>query len=90
MSVHYIRPKQLCNLIHLQSIRNDAELQEGNVSWLKSRLAVLIEISTVNDAQRQAGALTKLSTDFKSLLSSLSEVRPIKASELLGLLVPYN
>lgn len=51
-------------------------------------MAVLIEISTVNDAQRQGAALTKLSTDFKSLLSSLSEVRPIKTNKLLGLLVP--
>lgn len=46
------------------------------MGWLKSRLAVLIEICTESDAQRQAAALSKLSTDFKGLLTSLSEVRP--------------
>lgn len=57
-----------------QSLRNDAELQEGNVSWLRTRLAALIEVCTESDAQRQAAALSKLSTDFKGLLTSLSEV----------------
>lgn len=59
----------------LQSLRNDAELQEGNMSWLKTRLSALIEVCTESDAQRQGAALSKLSTDFKGLLISLSEVR---------------
>ncbi|RXN33841.1 nesprin-1 isoform X3 [Labeo rohita] len=57
----------------IESLRNDAELQEGNVSWLKTRLAALIEVCTESDAQRQGAALSKLSNDFKGLLTSLSE-----------------
>ncbi|TRY83459.1 hypothetical protein DNTS_016204 [Danionella cerebrum] len=57
----------------VESLRNDAELQEGNVSWLKTRMADLIEVCTDSDAQRHGVALSKLSNDFKSLLTSLSE-----------------
>lgn len=57
-----------------QELRNDAELQEGNLGWLKARMAVLIEICADSDAQRQGSALSKLSTDFKGLLASLMEV----------------
>lgn len=57
-----------------QELRNDAELQEGNLGWLKARMAVLIEICADSDAQRQGSALSKLSTDFKGLLASLTEV----------------
>lgn len=58
----------------VQELRNDAELQEGNLGWLKARMAVLIEICADSDAQRQGSALSKLSSDFKGLLASLSEV----------------
>lgn len=58
----------------VQELRNDAELQEGNLGWLKARMAVLMEISADSEAQRQGSALSKLSTDFKGLLASLSEV----------------
>lgn len=58
----------------VQELRNDAELQEGNLGWLKARMAVLIEICADSDAQRQGSALSKLSTDFKGLLASLIEV----------------
>lgn len=58
----------------VQELRNDAELQEGNLSWLKARMAALIEICADSDAQRQGSALSKLSTDFKGLLASLMEV----------------
>lgn len=58
----------------VQELRNDAELQEGNLGWLKARMAVLIEISAESDGQRQGSALGKLSADFKGLLASLSEV----------------
>ncbi|KAK6304736.1 hypothetical protein J4Q44_G00253220 [Coregonus suidteri] len=57
----------------ITELRNDVEMQEGNLGWLKSRLAVLIEICSETDAQRQAGALNKLSTNFKGLLSYLTE-----------------
>lgn len=58
----------------VQELRNDAELQEGNLGWLKARMAVLIEICADSDAQRQGSTLCKLSTDFKGLLASLLEV----------------
>lgn len=58
----------------VQELRNDAELQEGNLGWLKARMAALIEICADSDAQRQGSALGKLSTDFKGLLASLLEV----------------
>lgn len=61
----------------VQELRNDAELQEGNLGWLKSRMAVLIEICADSDAQRQGSALSKLSTDFKGLLASLLEVSDV-------------
>ncbi|KAF1374585.1 hypothetical protein PFLUV_G00230620 [Perca fluviatilis] len=57
----------------ITELRNDAELQEGNLGWLKARIAVLIEICADSDAQRQGSALSKLSTDFKGLLASLFE-----------------
>ena len=58
----------------VQELRNDAELQEGNLGWLKARMAVLIEVCADSDGQRQGSALSKLSTDFKGLLASLVEV----------------
>lgn len=58
----------------LQELRNDADLQEGNLAWLKARMAVLIEICADSDAQRQGSTLSKLSADFKGLLASLFEV----------------
>lgn len=58
----------------VQELRNDAELQEGNLGWLKARMATLIEVCADSDGQRQGSALSKLSTDFKGLLASLSEV----------------
>lgn len=58
----------------MQELRNDAELQEGNLGWLKAQMAVLIEICADSDGQRQGSALGKLSTDFKGLLASLFEV----------------
>lgn len=60
----------------LQELRNEAELQEGNLAWLKARMAVLIEICADSDAQRQGSTLNKLSADFKGLLASLVEVSP--------------
>ncbi|XP_029943268.1 nesprin-1-like [Salarias fasciatus] len=57
----------------IKELRNEAELQEGNLGWLKARMTVLIEISADADAQKQGSALNKLSSDFKALLASLAE-----------------
>jgi len=59
----------------LQELRQDAELQEGNLGWLRTRMAALIEVCSDSDGQRHGGALGKLSVDFKGLLASLAEVR---------------
>ncbi|RXM34941.1 Nesprin-1 [Acipenser ruthenus] len=56
----------------IEEVRQDAEKKEGSLSWLKSRLSTLIEVSSENEAKRQEGALTKLSSDFKGLLASLA------------------
>lgn len=79
----------------MQELRNDAELQEGNLGWLKARMAVLIEICADNDGHRQGSALSKLSTDFKGLLASLLEVSEafttfIKVSDTTRLLGLYS
>uniref|UniRef100_A0A3P9ISW1 Nesprin-1 spectrin repeats region domain-containing protein n=1 Tax=Oryzias latipes TaxID=8090 RepID=A0A3P9ISW1_ORYLA len=57
----------------IAELRNEAELQEGNLGWLNARMADLIEVSADDDAQRQGAALTKLSADLKGLVASLSE-----------------
>lgn len=79
----------------VQELRNDAELQEGNLGWLKARMAVLIEICADSDGQRQGSALSKLSTDFKGLLASLLEVGEaftcsIKVPDTISLLGIYS
>lgn len=75
----------------VQELRNDAELQEGNLGWLKARMAVLIEICADSDGQRQGSALSKLSTDFKGLLASLSEVGEALShkSDIVSLLLEH-
>lgn len=65
---------QLLYSCSVQELRNDAELQEGNLGWLKTRMAALIEICADSDGQKQGSALNKLSADFKGLLTSLLEV----------------
>lgn len=65
---------QLFHSRSVQELRNDAELQEGNLGWLKARMAALIEICADSDGQKQGSALSKLSADFKGLLTSLLEV----------------
>lgn len=67
-------PHKQFHTLLLQELRNDAELQEGNLGWLKARMSVLIEICADSDGQRQGSALRKLSADFKGLLASLFEV----------------
>ncbi|KAJ3583187.1 hypothetical protein NHX12_034208, partial [Muraenolepis orangiensis] len=49
----------------------DGELQEGNLGWLRSRMAVLIEVCS--DGQRHRRALDKLFVDFKGPPAPLSE-----------------
>lgn len=63
----------------MQELRNDAELQEGNLGWLKARMAALIEICADSDGQKQGSALSKLSADFKGLLTSLLEVGEVQS-----------
>lgn len=77
MSDEFFTARPVSNSVVAQELRNDAELQEGNLGWLKARMAVLIEICTDSDAQRQGSALSKLSNDFKGLLASLFEVGDI-------------
>ncbi|KAG7263980.1 hypothetical protein CRUP_026781 [Coryphaenoides rupestris] len=57
----------------ITELRQDAELQEGNLGWLRTRMAALIEVCSDSDGQRHGGALGKLSVDFKGLLASLME-----------------
>ncbi|MGH0114382.1 UNVERIFIED_CONTAM: hypothetical protein FKN15_005783 [Acipenser sinensis] len=71
-----VQEAQQLLLIH-QEVRQDAEKKEGSLSWLKSRLSTLIEVSSENEAKRQEGALTKLSSDFKGLLASLAETEKV-------------
>ena len=61
-------------VLNLQELRQDAELQEGNLGWLRTRMAALIEVCSDSDGQRHGGALGKLYVDFKGLIASLSEV----------------
>ncbi|XP_034001986.1 nesprin-1-like, partial [Trematomus bernacchii] len=56
-----------------KELRAEAALQEGNLSWLKARMAALTEVSADGDAQRNGDALNKLCSDFKALLASLLE-----------------
>ena len=57
-----------------QALRSEAELQDGNVGWLKARLAALSELCWEADTERHGDSLSKLSSDFKGLLTSLMEV----------------
>ncbi|KPP77537.1 nesprin-1-like, partial [Scleropages formosus] len=58
----------------LEEMRRDAEEQQGNLGWLETRLAALMEVCLEGDFHQQRDVLTKLSSDHESLLSSLAEV----------------
>lgn len=61
-------------LILFQVIRQEASKQGEIISWLKSRLSALSEISSENEVKKQGDELSKLSSDFKRLLTLLTEV----------------
>ncbi|KAM8787980.1 nesprin-1-like [Rhynchonycteris naso] len=58
----------------VEDIRNGVTRKGETLSWLKSRLKVLIEVSSENEAQKQGDELAKLSISFKALVTLLSEV----------------
>ncbi|KAB0392836.1 hypothetical protein E2I00_007090, partial [Balaenoptera physalus] len=58
----------------VEEIRNGVTKKGETLSWLKSRLKILIEVSSENEAQRQGDELAKLSSSFKALGILLSEV----------------
>lgn len=57
-----------------QELQEALEAREERVLWLKSRLAVLSEVSSELEVQRQRTALAKLSADLQALYSSLCQV----------------
>nr|XP_021512701.1 nesprin-1-like isoform X2 [Meriones unguiculatus] len=58
----------------VDEIRNDVTKKGELLSWLKSRLKHLIDVSSENEAQKQGDELAELSSSFKALLALLSEV----------------
>uniref|UniRef100_A0A8D2LVZ1 Spectrin repeat containing nuclear envelope protein 1 n=1 Tax=Varanus komodoensis TaxID=61221 RepID=A0A8D2LVZ1_VARKO len=58
----------------IEEIRQEACKQGEVVIWLKSRLAALSEVSSGDEAKKQGDELSKLSSDFKRLLSLLTEI----------------
>lgn len=57
-----------------QEIRNDITQKGETLSWLKSRLKHLIDVSSEKEAQKRGDDLAELSSSFKVLVASLSEV----------------
>uniref|UniRef100_A0A2K6TC77 Spectrin repeat containing nuclear envelope protein 1 n=1 Tax=Saimiri boliviensis boliviensis TaxID=39432 RepID=A0A2K6TC77_SAIBB len=58
----------------VEEIRNGIAKRGETLSWLKSRLKVLTEVSSENEAQKQGDELATLSSSFKGLSTLLSEV----------------
>uniref|UniRef100_A0A8B9WRX6 Calponin-homology (CH) domain-containing protein n=1 Tax=Bos mutus grunniens TaxID=30521 RepID=A0A8B9WRX6_BOSMU len=58
----------------LEEIRSGITKKGETLSWLKSRLKILIEVSSEDEAQKQGDELAKLSSSFKALGTLLSEV----------------
>uniref|UniRef100_G3UJN9 Spectrin repeat containing nuclear envelope protein 1 n=1 Tax=Loxodonta africana TaxID=9785 RepID=G3UJN9_LOXAF len=58
----------------VEEIRNGVTEKGETLSWLKSRLKILIEVSSEKEAQKQGDELAKLSNGFKALVALLSEV----------------
>uniref|UniRef100_A0A8D1E9A0 Calponin-homology (CH) domain-containing protein n=1 Tax=Sus scrofa TaxID=9823 RepID=A0A8D1E9A0_PIG len=58
----------------VEEIRNGVTKKGETLSWLKSRLKILTEVSSENEAQKQGDELAKLSSSFKALGTLLSEV----------------
>lgn len=64
----------LKSVLSFQEIRNDITKKGESLSWLKSRLKYLIDISSENEAQKRGDELAELSSSFKALVALLSEV----------------
>jgi hypothetical protein len=62
------------NVLSFQEIRNDVTKKGETLSWLKSRLKILIEVSSESEAQKQGDELADLSSCFKAMVTLLSEV----------------
>ncbi|XP_013207739.1 nesprin-1-like isoform X3 [Microtus ochrogaster] len=58
----------------VDEIRNDITQKGETLSWLKSRLKHLIDVSSEKEAQKRGDELAELSSSFKVLVASLSEV----------------
>ncbi|KAK2114537.1 Nesprin-1 [Saguinus oedipus] len=56
-------------------IRKGITKRGETLSWLKSRLKVLTEVSSENEAQKQGDELATLTSSFKALSTLLSEVK---------------
>lgn len=57
-----------------QEIRNGITQKGETLSWLKSRLKHLIDVSSEKEAQKRGDELAELSSSFKVLVALLSEV----------------
>ncbi|KAF6114471.1 hypothetical protein HJG60_010466 [Phyllostomus discolor] len=64
----------------VEEIRNSVTQKGETLSWLKSRLKDLTEVSSEKEAQKQGDELAKLSSSFKALGSLLSEVEKMLSS----------
>ncbi|XP_045150497.1 nesprin-1-like [Echinops telfairi] len=58
----------------VEDIRNAVTNRGDTLSWLKSRLNILIEVSSQTEAPKRGDELAKLSNAFKALVTLLSEV----------------
>ncbi|KAM7172376.1 nesprin-1 isoform 3-T4 [Macrochelys suwanniensis] len=72
----------------MEIIQQDIRKQGENVNWLKSRLAVLTEVSAKDEARKKEDELSKLSSDFKGLLHLLAEIE--KMLSTVGDCVQYK
>lgn len=61
-------------MILQELLKKEINIKQENLSWLKSRLVELSEVSPEFEVQRQQTALAKLSDDLQSLLSSIAQV----------------
>uniref|UniRef100_A0A8C5NYY1 Spectrin repeat containing, nuclear envelope 1 n=1 Tax=Jaculus jaculus TaxID=51337 RepID=A0A8C5NYY1_JACJA len=61
----------------VEEIRNDVTKKGETLSWLKSRLQILIEVSSEKDSQNRGDELADLSSSFKALVTSLAEVEKV-------------
>ncbi|KAH0622390.1 hypothetical protein JD844_024656, partial [Phrynosoma platyrhinos] len=58
----------------IEEIRQEACKQGETLIWLKSRLAALSEVSSKDENKKQEDELSKLSNDFKRILTLLPEI----------------